>query len=53
MITKWAFDWGFKNWAISAVCIGTFINCTSFLMIRFGKGFRKSGIKYYEKIINI
>ncbi|KAL1413791.1 hypothetical protein Q8F55_001574 [Vanrija albida] len=52
-VTPWAFDWGFRNWAISAVFIGTAINSTAFIMLRYGKRLRKSGVKYYEKIINI
>ncbi|WOO81781.1 uncharacterized protein LOC62_04G005302 [Vanrija pseudolonga] len=52
-VTPWAFDWGFRNWAISAVFIGTAVNCSAFLMIYYGKRLRKSGVSYYEKIINI
>lgn len=51
-ITPWAFDWGFKNWAISAVCIGTAINLTYLLMVWRGKKMRRSSAPTYAKIIN-
>ncbi|WOO80031.1 putative MFS-type transporterc [Vanrija pseudolonga] len=52
-ITAWAFNWGLRNWAISAALIGTVANSTAFVMIRYGKKLRKGGAGYYEKVVNI
>jgi hypothetical protein len=52
-ITPWAFDWGLRNWGISAACISAAMPLTAFLMVRYGKRLRKSWAGYYRKVINI
>lgn len=51
-ITPWAFDWGFKNYGISAAGLATAVNITYLLMLKYGKKLRISGASYYRKVIN-
>lgn len=47
-----AFNFGFKNFAITSVFISLAINITFVPMIKYGKRLRKSHAAYYKKVIN-
>lgn len=51
-ITPWAFEWGFKNYGISAAGIATAVNLSYLVILKYGKTLRLSGGPYYRKILN-
>lgn len=51
-ITPWAFEWGFRNWCISAAAIGLVVNLSHFVLLKYGKRMRIRYAPVYRRIIN-